>query len=254
MKPLQLLCALALLAGLDNGQAAERPRLKTEFQDTQPKFIQGKDGRFSGLCVELLDSIARAANVEFTHPGHFIPQRRSQANLARGRIDVSCGIKKTTEREDSLKFSEPLYSVAYMIIGRRDEALRFNSIAELAARASEVLVLSIQGSGSTQELRPRLPSLDDSARDVETNLRKLLNGRGRVLVHYDLALRYEIEQNPLGDQVMIVGQNIEPYTHHLAFGRHVDAALIARIDAAIRMLKSKGEWQAILARYYATPP
>ena len=61
-------------------------------------------------------------------------------------------------------------------------------------------------------------------------------------------------QSALSEQVMPVGQNIEPYAHHLVFARHVDPALIARIDAAIRTLKVNGEWQAILARYHATPP
>ena len=233
---------------------AERVQLRTEYHDTQPKFIQNEDGGFSGLCVELMRSIERQARIDFTHPAHFVPQKRIQADLAQGRIDVSCGLKKTAGRSTSLFFSEPLYTVAYMILGRRDEPLRFNSIADLAALDQEAPIRSVQGSGSTQELRPRLQSLDDSARDVETNLRKLLAGRGRVLVHYDLALRYEIAQSALSEQVMPVGQNIEPYAHHLVFARHVDPALIARIDAAIRTLKVNGEWQAILARYHATPP
>ena len=84
---------LPLLAGTALAQA-EPLVLKTEYQDTQPKYIRHADGSFSGLCVELLERIGQVADIRFEQPGDFVPRRRIEHNLGTGQIDLHCGLRK----------------------------------------------------------------------------------------------------------------------------------------------------------------
>ena len=250
-------CLAILIAYAGQAVADATPlALRTEYQDTAPKFIRSAAGEFSGLCVELLALIGRQARIDFPQPGHFVPRKRIQANLEQGQTEVYCGVKQTASRQSKLLFSDPLYSVAYMVLGRRDETSHVASIKQLAEMADEQPVLSIFGSGNAADLKRRLRFLDDTAHDLRTNVRKLLAGRGRFLIYYDLALRHELDHpdnHDLRNTTQIVGQGIEPYNHYLAFSRKLAPELIERINLAIRDLRRIEEWQSILTRYRASP-
>lgn len=251
----QCFATLLAYAGLAIADATPLA-LRTEYQNTAPKFIRSAAGEFSGLCVELLALIGRQARIEFSQPGHFVPRKRIQANLEQGQTDVYCGIKQTANRLSKVLFSDPLYSVAYIVLGRRDETNRVASIKQLGEMAAEQPVLSIFGSGNAADLKRRLRFLDDTAHDLRTNLRKLLAGRGRFLIYYDLALRYELDHpdnHDLRNTTRIVGQDIEPYNHYLAFSRKLAPELIEHINLTIQALRNGDEWQSILTRYRASP-
>ena len=246
---------LSLLAGATWAHAAPLV-LKTEYQDTQPKYIRLEDGRFSGLCVELLEHIGQAADIRFEQPGHFVPRRRIEHNLATGQIDLHCGLRKPPRIAPgaSATFSEPLYQVAHMVVGRQDESLRINSFDELRALKDDPAVLAVFGTSTAYALKRQLERVDDTARTVEVNFRKLISGRGRVFVHHDLALAYELQNSPLATQLRIVGSDFMPYDHFIAYSPLLPADTRTRIDDAIRNLKGTGEWAAVLARYRVRLP
>ena len=241
---------LPLRAGTALAQA-EPLVLKTEYQDTQPKYIRHADGSFSGLCVELLERIGQVADIRFEQPGDFVPRRRIEHNLGTGQIDLHCGLRKPPRITPGSGpgFSEPLYRVAHMVVGRQDESLHIDSIGELRALKDDPAVLAVFGTSTAHALKRQLERVDDTARTVEVNFRKLISGRGRVFVHYDLALAYALRQSPLAAQLRVVGSDLQPYNHYLVYSPHLPAATRTRIDTAIHNLKANGEWAALLARY-----
>ena len=136
-----------------------------------------------------------------------------------------------------------------MVVGRQDESLHIDSIGELRALKDDPAVLAVFGTSTAHALKRQLERVDDTARTVEVNFRKLISGRGRVFVHYDLALAYALRQSPLAAQLRVVGSDLQPYNHYLVYSPHLPAATRTRIDNAILSLKANGEWAALLARY-----
>ncbi len=94
--------------------------------------------------------------------------------------------------------------------------------------------------------------MDEDGKDVDTNLEKLISGRGRVLVHYDLALMHEYNNSPKKQLLKVVGKGLMPYTHHMVFSKKMNEKTVEKITTSIRLLKESKEWQTVLDQYMLT--
>lgn len=222
--------------------------LKIEFQDTQPKYIIDDSG-VGGLCVELLQLIAKEMDVVFSYPRSFTPQKRIYANIESGAADIHCGLKRSKEREKTMIFSVPIYSVSYAVLGRSDETLRIDDIADLSKINGKEKILAIFSTTTASFLKSSFPNVDDDGKDVGSNIEKLVSGRGRVLIHYDMALLDGYRRSPLRDSLKIIGSGLIPYNHYLVFSKHVDPDVVNKINDSIIRLKRNGQWQRVLDKY-----
>lgn len=224
--------------------------LRTEFQDTQPKYIKNSNKSFSGICVELMNLISKDTGIKFVYPADFVPTKRIASDLESGETDIHFGLKKTEERKKTMIFSEPMYTVSYVVLARKDDTLKINSLDELKKFKKEDTILSVFGTGSTDFLKnSENLTIDAGGTDVETNIKKLATGRGRVFVSYDLALYYELKRNSDKDKVKVVGKGFEPYEQYVVFSKKADPKLIEKVSNSIKKLKANGEWQKIVDKY-----
>jgi hypothetical protein len=81
------------------------PVLRTEFQDTQPKFIKNPDSSFGGLCLELMAILEKKAGIRISYPNLFVPISRITQDLAAGNIDIYFGLEPLAKvRQKAIRF------------------------------------------------------------------------------------------------------------------------------------------------------
>lgn len=222
---------------------------RIDFQDAVPKYIRGADGRFSGLCVDLMALIEKNSNIKFSHRNDFVPPKRIIERLRNGETDLHCGFAKTPDREASLNYAEPIYNVSYELIARADDPVVVSSIADIKKLGKDGLVLGVFGTSSNEKLRSLGLTVEDGGKDIVANFNKLLDGRGRFFVYHDLGITYEMNQQPFKGKFRAIPVDIESYQHWMVFSNLAPEGLVKETVRVIEKLKASGEWGNVTSMY-----
>lgn len=224
--------------------------LRTEFQDTQPKFIKGSEGKFSGLCVEMLGLIEKHSEFRFTYPGEFIPIGRIGEDLKAGRIDVYAGLVKTPQREGQIVFLAELFTTRYQILARKgDPALKFTTVAQL--QQAKIPLLVIPGAGPAVYYQS-IPGLlfEDAPASVETTLKRLAAGQGRLFAYYDLANDWFLDTLGYRSTLAAVPLRLDTDVQYLCVSNALDPAVTARLGQVVEGVKKTPAWAALMKKYF----
>lgn len=240
--------ALSVCVAYTPAVAQTKP-VRTDFQDTQPKYVKNVDGSFSGLCLDLLSLIEKNSSIKFTHGSDFVPQKRIIARLTDGETDVHCGFAKTPEREEALNYAEPLYNVSYVLVARADDTVIVSSMEDVKKLGRDGSVLGVFGTSSNDKLRKMGLAVDDAGKDTDVNLDKLLAGRGRFFVYHDLGTVYEMNQPKYKGKFKLVPVDIESYQHWLVFSKKAPESLKNEMLQVIKKLKASGDWGKVTSKY-----
>ena len=89
--------ALVTLAVLSLGRAAAAETIRIACQDNFPPFVELKDGKPTGLVVDLLEAAAARANFEVQFV--LVPFDEVQRTLSNGRAQAIVPLAITAERE-----------------------------------------------------------------------------------------------------------------------------------------------------------
>lgn len=251
MKKSGLLLALSFCASL--GFAQGKIELKTELQDTAPKFMM-QGGKAAGLCVDIMALLEAKEGFKFSYPAAFVPSKRIEANIESGAADVHFGWAKTADREKMAKFGEELYKVSYLGVVRNDDKADFKTPADLSKLGDQGIVLSVFGVASTAKMK-KIAGLrvDDAGKDVKQNLDKLAAGRGRVFIYQNLAIAHELGKPENKGKFKTVkidfGDNpdFKATAQYLAFSPKVAGDTVQKLNAAVA--KHRGEIDAIVKKY-----
>ena len=172
----------AIASGMLSFSALAKPTLKTSFDNNPPKFMKNDNGKFMGLCVELLELISQDTGIHFQHSSDFIPKKRYRMQLESGKIDLMLGLSKNKKREQIYQFGEPLYSVKLVGVVPKSHTAALNSLNSINTFLSGQRALSVYGSGSAKSIKKYGVKLDDGGRTVEANLTKMSKGRGKLFI------------------------------------------------------------------------
>lgn len=254
MNDVRLAIVILALAMTSTLQAEGEKRLKTEFQDIEPKFIL-VDGVPSGISYEIMKYVERKGGFSFSYPMKTVPLSRVLANLESGAIDVQFGLHRTPERERSIVYGPALYEVRTIGVVRNGEYGERVSISDLIARRDTAL--TPHGTALSSRLKTISGlSLDEGAWSVEANLRKLAEGRGDILLYHDLTIRYVLSNSRYRDRLRIVqvdfhdGFDWALVSQRLAYSRNVPETTMSEINGIVETARANGDLEAITGKYF----
>jgi len=162
------------------------PFLKTEFQDTQPKFIARADGSFGGLCLDIMALMEQKSELRFSYPKEFVPVSRITADLKAGAIDVYFGLAKTAQREKDFRFVGELFRTRYQLVARKgDPLLGLATLDQFRATGLPVMVIRGTAQANYYQTTLGLP-IEEAPNSVDAALLQLKAGKASVFGYYDL--------------------------------------------------------------------
>lgn len=224
--------------------------LRTEFQDTQPKFIQGPDGKFSGLCLEIAALVEKKGDFRFQYPGEFVPLGRITQDLAAGNIDAYLGLAKTPQREKDFVFVGELFTTRYQILARKgDSALAFRTVEELKASGLSVLLIPGGAPANYFAKTVGLPG-EDAPNSVEVALRQLKAGNGRLFGYYDLGNDWFLDTLGYRDSLQALAVPFGTDAQWLCVSRALPTAVALKVGQALEAVKKTPEWTALIKKYF----
>lgn len=165
----QLLAALLLILSAGAGLAAES--LKVAHHRLLPPFAEVRDGRSTGLVIDIFRAAAERAGyqVEFVP----VPIEQMEAALKDGRALAAIPFAITPERRQTLDFSDALLMTGGALYGRTGETVP----ASLAALAGKVVVTPRSGPLAAF-IRKTAPDVKlEVTENYETSLERLVAGK-----------------------------------------------------------------------------
>lgn len=246
--------ALFLLLGGVGKALAAGWLLRTAAQEgSAPKYLAvpaGKDGgALSGLCPDILRAIERVdPEIRFEIDPTPTPLRRIEKSLQEGRLDVLCALLNTPRRQQiAHRLSIPVYAVRERLVALRNDSLTPLSFDELAHLGA--LVATQAGASYADKLRQHGVTVDES--DTVTALRNIVRHRVRYYYDYgnELTCVFYIKAGRLGAELGLVPGVMGETPSHFWAGRHLEPALVKRLDSALIKLKRNGTLERIYNRY-----
>ena len=227
--------------------------VRTAAQDSQPKFVKIGNA-MSGLCIDIFKALERIdTDLKFTQLNDFTPLPRIEASLEEGRLDAFCGLAKTEKRKAKLDFIEtPIYSTHTVLAARIDDKADIKSFDDLRKLGDDATVLVVYKTvqADTLAAQPGL-KVDGGAKDTSTNLKKLIEGRGRFILQNDFALIDEIKRDNLGDKIKILPAHFDSgdVERYIVISKTANPALRTKLVAAVEKLNTSGDLAKIFQPY-----
>lgn len=245
-----------LCAVLCCGTARAATELRTAAQtQSEPKFVAiDEQGRHAvgGLCIDLFRAIEKTdGELNFSGDQGWSPPARIDAGMQSGRLDVACGLIQTTRRTARFTMLEPsLFTLHYVLLARAGDAAAVASLQDVARLAGDNVVLSMQGTGPSQQLQEMaaLP-VDAGTSTVRQNLDKLVMGRGRFFYYRLPGLNPVIKEYCGNHQVKVLPGVMRNEPAYLMVAKHVPPATVQRLQAALRRLKDSGELDLLIRKW-----
>lgn len=225
--------------------------IRTAAQDSPPKFL--KDGNnINGLCIDVFRAIERLdPSLSFPILHEFVPLPRIEHQLSVGNYDLFCGLAKTPKREASLDFIEPpVYLTHATLAVRADDDIEIKSFDDLRKLGDKGVVLVVAKTVHAETLKAEAGiRFHDTSLSLGQTLQLLLNGRGRLLFHSDLALAEQIRLDRLGDKIKVLPTRLQVEGRYIVFSKKAPPALREKVSAALEQLSKSGELAKLFQRY-----
>lgn len=249
----RLLCVFAL-APLTVTHALKSLTLSTTYQDSYPKYYtQDEGGTYEGICIEIYKALdEKLLDINFNVISGMASMKRIDTMLNNEEIDFFIGMASNKKREENFHFIPiPLYDVNHVIAQHVDDTKRFTSFSDISATENAV-VLTNKGSGTARLLKAQKGlTIDDGARTLDANVRKLAYKRGRVLYFHDLGLYLTIKKSEFSNRVRVSPHSFKNYQHFLVVRKSLPVDAIERITMAVSELKSEGTLDIIAKKYFS---
>lgn len=244
--------ALVLLLGSTGKVVAAGWLLRAATQEgSAPKYLESSPGKIgavaSGLCPDILRAIESVdPEIRFDIDPTPTPLRRIEKSLEEGRLDVQCAMLDTPRRQRiAHRLTTPLYSVRERLVALRDDARRPKGLDELARQGGLVAVQS--GASYGDKLRQHGVAVDES--ETGAALRNIVRRRVRYYYGNELTCVHYIKAAHLEAELKLVPGVMGETPSHFWAGRHLEPALVRRLDAALLKLKRTGTLERIYKLY-----
>lgn len=229
--------------------ALARETLRVAVQEmTPPKFIISRYG-ISGLCPDILSAIENIdPQLHFELSRQSVPVSRIEYELEKAQLDMACALLDSPARHQiAWRISTPLYVVKERLIARKNDPVRVNNFAELAALNE--LVATSSGAAYISLLNKHGIRVDDSSGDNVINLKKVINKRVRFFYMSERIANHLIKENELQNKVRLLPAVMHQQAVYLWLGKHASQETRQRLEHAVKTLKANGQLQLILQGY-----
>lgn len=237
------------LAGLLGG-AAVRAQERVDIDANDPPFMfADATGMAAGFYPEML----RLAFGLMNEPVQIdaVPWKRAIAEIDAGSAGVA-GIYKTQERLQKYDYSATLLTEKLVVVARRDRALHFAGLEDLAGLRIGV----IRGWSYGDEFDAMRAAGRFQVEEVvgdSPNFNKLEAGRLDAVISIEQGSRKTLATGNF-PSLQVLPVPLAMKTAHLAFSRaQHKGALLARFDAAMEALRRSGEFDRLVERHLSTP-
>lgn len=241
--------SLALTTAALPSWAAGTPLRIAYFETYSPmSFRDGEAMR--GILVDLFDELlGKRLGMPVVHTGY--PWVRAQSLVRSGEQDAICTVPTPERLEYAIASAEPVLSMPVKLFAPASSPLlpqlaKVGSLDEM--RALKPQVLSYIGNGWARE---KLAGMRvDWGGTFQEAVRKLLQGRGDVMVESAYTMQYTLQQLDHKQAVRMLPNVLEASQFHLLLGRRAaQQGWLPAFDEALRKFKREDGYAAIFARY-----
>ena len=246
--------AIGAIAGLfATGVFAEQALRVAVQEDSAPKFVAQSSlgGSVQGICPDLLRAIEQQdPSLRFAFEPSVHPLRRIELRMEMADADANCLVDNTERRTKFHVLSNHLFSLDYHLIARANDPVNISDWEDVRRLGDEGRILIVSGSGVKDRLRKVGGlSVKEGGKSATANLKMLVLERGRFFYYrthdWDSLVRVSMVEG----QVKILPARFEVVQFHLMFGRHVEPAVIARVERALDALQANGTLSLLRAKW-----
>lgn len=232
---------------------SEKIILKTEAQQSYPKFYRNQEGKIAGLGIDIMNAIEELdSTISFSYSKDFTPWKRIKKDLETGQIDIYLGLVKNSDREKIYDFLEtPLYNLQHVVAVRIDDTVNVKNFQDIANLKNEGIILTLKGSGTISYMNNQIEGLiiDDGGESVVDNIYKLIKYRGRFMYYHNIAIYSIIKKEQLEDKVKVLPTVFRDYYQWAAFSKNVPEDVKKKVEEAFKALSESGKLEEIVQRY-----
>lgn len=202
-----------------------------------------RDGRITGISVEQVDAIAKAAGIDYTM--EMMPWARALAMTRTRPMHCVFTAGYNRERADQFVWVNPFLKDEMVLLKRKDGSKGPATMKE----ALGMKVGSQRGDFGTEALEDLGFKDIDLAADIDLSVRKLVSGRIDLLPTSIKTYESLVQQGQPVEKAMLMSGQI----YGLACNRNTPPDLIARLQAELDKLIASGEQDRIFIAYGLTP-
>ena len=230
--------------------------LITAGYESKPKYYYLESGEVGGLCVDIIRAVEKSdPTVRITgyERLQYTSFERVKLDLKSGKIDVYFGFSRNKQREATYRYVEvPLYPMEFVIAARHDDMTAISSYDDIRRLGPGIdgTLLTVKGTAAARHIQSqRGLTVDDGVREIQTNLKKLVSGRGRFVFFNRLELTSAIRDEKLNHRVKLLPTTFYRYYQYAAFSKQVPLEDVSRIREALERLNAEGKLTEIYTRY-----
>ncbi|MBB5042502.1 substrate-binding periplasmic protein [Shinella fusca] len=238
MKTLLLTLCLSLAA-------FSAPRAETVHFVTEEyaPFNYSKDGRITGIAVEQVEAMAKAAGIDYTL--EIMPWARAFALAEKQPMHCVFTTGYNRERAGRFVWINPLLKDQMVLLKRKDDGRDGLTLAE----AMELKVGSQRDDFAVEALSLMGFKNIDLATDIDLTVRKLLSGRIDLMPTSIKTYRKMVKDGlPVEKAMMMAGQ-----VYGIACQKDMPHAIVERLQAELDKLILNGEQDRIFTAYGLPP-
>lgn len=224
-------------------------------EESKPRFVVTRQNgivEIGGLCMDIMHAIERVdPGLRFVMDPQVQSLARIEAGLVAGELDAFCGLPRTPENEAAMRIVEPaLFTARFHLAVRADDEVDIRDWDDVRRLGDEGLILMARDHHLASKLRA-LDGLkvDDSAKNPETGIRKLLAGRGRFFLHRSPGMADAIRAAGAQGKVKVLPGTMGRQAIYMALSRTAPAEMAARMHEALVRLDADGELKRLLEKW-----
>jgi polar amino acid transport system substrate-binding protein len=206
-------------------------------------FNYFKDGRITGIAVEQIEAMAKAADIDYTI--EIMPWARAFAMAENQPMNCVFTTGYNRERANRFAWVNPLLKDEMVLLKRKDGSTRPASLQE----ALTMKVGSQRGDFAVEALEDLGFADIDLAADIDISVRKLLSGRIDLMPTSIKTYENLVNQGQPVEKAMLMAGQI----YGLACHEETPPDIIGRLQAALDQLIVSGAQDRIFAAYGLPP-
>ncbi len=199
-----------------------------------PPFIYSENDQAAGPIVDKVRSLFARLGVDAEIT--IYPIARGLSMVQKGEVDAYFSLKKTPEREKSLRYTGmPLIKQPFVFFSRNDSGIGWNgNIDDIKKYRIGIVSKTSYGSVFDEYVRNGILTNIDEAQTFEQNVRKLIAGRVDLIIN-SYAVGQEISRKLNADnRIVALSPPVETVDSYLAFTKAKDySSLAEKFDALL---------------------
>lgn len=222
----------------------------TPTYESRPKFYVD-DGQIKGLCIDVLKAVERLVpDIHFVLSAG-VPLKRVELGTRNGSYDLLLCATPTPDRTSQLRMVDvPIYTVRDVLFVRANDPLADATLDDIRKLASDNVILTYAGTGQLDWLSAQEGLvLDVPAPNPQAVFEKLEYKRGRFVFAGEAAGANVMRMPQFAGKFRMLPTPVRTMGRYFFFSPKTPAAVVAKVEAALKELAHRGELKAIASTY-----